>query len=186
MLDAVEHAVMERFVQTPLRASVSFVGVDQIDVLRVDEQGERVYVTLGMSRYPMTSAQDEVVAENGPRAELLLRMRDPHDRYTDVWRRLALLAATPAVEGVVYRPEMTVDIGEPLAPGSQWVGVLVTTSDLPPVQTSHGPVEMLAVVPATSVELAWCRVHGATALHERWATQHTDLLDPARRSVTLD
>ena len=39
---------------------------------------------------------------DGPRAELMLHLRDPADEHADVWRRLAVLAAAPAVEGVVY------------------------------------------------------------------------------------
>jgi hypothetical protein len=44
---------------------------------------------------------------------------------------------------------------------------------------------VLQVVPATATELAWCRVHGSAALRERWAEQHTDLLDLERAAADL-
>ncbi|WP_375490695.1 suppressor of fused domain protein [uncultured Jatrophihabitans sp.] len=182
LLTSVADHLADHFGQRPVRASVSFVGVDPIDVLRFEPiPGERAYVSLGMSRHPMTGAAEEVVAADGPRAELLLHLRDPTDAFADVWRRLALLAATPAVEGVVYRAGMSVDLGEPLTAASACTGVLVTDS---PVHSVLG-VEVLQVVPATSAELAWCRVRGSDALQARWAEAGTDLLDLARTGVTL-
>ncbi len=45
---------------------------------------------------------------------------------------------------------------------------------------------ILQVLPATSTELAWCRVRGSAALRERWAAAGYDLLDLARGPVALD
>jgi hypothetical protein len=187
VLQAVEAALVEHFGAPPERASVSFVGVDRIEVLRFEPvPGERAYLSLGMAAHPMTGAAQAVLAADGPRAELMLHVRDPVDEYTAVWKRVALLAAAPAVEGVVYAPGLTLDMGEPLAAGSACTGVLVTESAIAAIQTQAGTVAVFAVVPATATELAWCRVRGAAALRERWAAAGTDLLDLGRRPVTLD
>jgi hypothetical protein len=186
LLDAVESALASHFAHRPLRASVSFVGVDPIEVLRFEPiPGERAYLSLGMSRHPMTPGTAQIVDEDGPRAELMLHLRDEHDRFPDVWRQLAVLAAAPAVEGVVYRADMTVDLGQPLAAGSACTGALVAGSPVPAVDDTGGRVEILQLLPATPTELAWCRVHGAAALRERWAQRGTDLLDLARAAVDL-
>ena len=186
-LAAVEQALAEHFAQRPARASVSFVGVEAIEVLRFEPiPGERAYVSLGMSRHPMTAASEVLVGDDGPRAELLVHVHD-HPGHGDVlWRQLAVLAAAPAVEGVVYVAGMTVDLGRPLAPGSRCTGGLVVEAPLAAIETPAGPVAMLQVIPVTSTELAWCRVHGAAALRDRWAATPTDLLDLGRRAVALD
>ena len=187
VLPDVEAAVVEHFGHRPTRASVSFVGVDPIEVLRFEPiPGERAYVTLGMSRHPMTGASASVMDTTGPRAELMLHVHDPVDELADVWRRLAVLAAAPAVEGIVYVDGMSIDLGEPLVPGSACVGAVVTASVLADVETSAGPVTILQTVPATQNELGWCRVRGSAALLERWQDTGTDLLDLTRRSVNLD
>ncbi|WP_375476827.1 suppressor of fused domain protein [uncultured Jatrophihabitans sp.] len=184
-LAAVEAALVSHFGQQPARASVSFLGVDPIEVLRFEPvPDERAYVTLGMSRLPMTSVNELVVAAHGPRAELMLQVRA--GAGADVWRRLAVLAAAPAVEGVVYRPDMSVDIGEPLAPGSRCTGVVVAESLLAPVVAPDGPVDVFDLSPATSTELAWCRVRGTTALRARWVDQGVDLHDLGRPAARLD
>jgi len=187
ILDEVERAVSDHFGQTPKRASVSFVGVDPIQVLRFEPiPGELAYVTLGMSALPMTAAAEVLVSPDGPRAELMLHLREGSPGFSDVWRQLAVLAAAPAVEGVVYRADMTVDLGVALAGGSSCTGGVLDNSPLLPVVTSAGTVAVLQVVPATQNELAWCRVRGAAALRERWTAQQVDLLDLGRRAVVLD
>jgi Suppressor of fused protein (SUFU) len=81
---------------------------------------------------------------------------------------------------------MSVDLGQPLVAGSRCVCVVVAESPLAAIATADGDVTVLQVLPATSTELAWCRVHGTAALRDRWDGQHIDLLDLARRSVALD
>jgi hypothetical protein len=187
VLGAVEAALVTHFAQAPQRASVSFVGVEPIEVLRFEPiPDERAFVSLGMARVPMTGAAETQQRTDGPRAELVLHLRDSHDTYREVWRRVALLAAAPTVEGVVYRPGMTVDLGEPLAAGSACAGVVVTEFPLGPIGTPAGPVEVLQIVPATSTELAWSRVRGSAALREIWNRRRVDLLDLGRRPVPLD
>lgn len=188
VLAAVETALIEHFGQRPARASVSFVGVDPIEVLRFEPiPGERAYLTLGMSRHPMTSATEMMLAAAGPRAELMLYLRDPTDEFGDVWRRLGLLAAAPAVEGVVYTPGMSIDLGEPLVPGSGCTGALVDEGGVDQIEVDDQiTVPVLQVLPATSAELAWCRVRGSAELRRRWTDQGVDLTDLRRRSASLE
>ena len=187
VLTSVDRALVEHFAHAPQRASVSYVGVDPIEVLRFEPvPGDRAYVSLGMSRHPMTAAHDSVQAVDGPRAELLLELHDPTDALADVWRRLAVLAAAPAVEGVVYAPGMSVDLGEPLAAGSRCTGVVIAESPIGEIGTPVGPVTVLQATPAMATELAWCRVHGSSALRDRWMQHGKDLLDLTRAAVPLD
>ncbi len=187
VLEAVELALVEHFGRSPQRASVSFVGVDPIEVLRFARPaGEWTFVSLGMARSPMTSAAAPVLEQSGPRAELLLRVRDEANRFSDVWRQLALLAAAPAVEGVVYRDGASIDLGRPLAPGSRCAGIVaVPAPGMPVIETAEGRVTVFEALPATGSELAWARARGTGALRELWAAQRTDLLDLNRGSLTL-
>jgi hypothetical protein len=190
VLAVVEAALADHFGHRPVRASVSFLGVEPIDVLRFEPiPGETAYVSLGMSRRPMTSAT-ELIADpvEGPRAELMLHLRAGSAGTDEAWRSLAVLAASPAVEGVVYTPGMTVDLGQPFAPGSRCTGGVVVESALADVeveQTHVSPVAVLQLLPATSSELGWARVRGSDALRELWREQDTDLLDLGRASATL-
>ena len=169
------------------RAGVSFLGAERIDVLRFgpDPDGLVRYLTLGMSRAPMGDPGAAVVLADGPRAELLLSVRDLHDT---VLRRLAVLAASPAVEGVVLTPGAGLDLGEPLWDGAPFTAVLVGEPGavVPDVALAdHEPVRFLPLLPMTPHEAAWKRVHGAAALHSRWLEQGTDLRDPRRPEVDL-
>jgi hypothetical protein len=187
-LTVFERAMSDHFGQLPVRASMSFLGVEPIEVLRYEPvPGEVAYLTLGMSRRPMgavPAGSIEIVPTQGPRAEFMLHLRAGGE-YADAWRQLAVLAAAPAVEGVVYSLGMTVDLGQPLATGSRCTGVVVLESAIVPIDTDGGRVDVLAAAPATSTELAWSRVHGSAALRERWSAQLIDLLDLGRRSADL-
>ena len=169
------------------RAGVSFLGTERVDVLRFGPNADGLvrYATLGMSRAPMGDPGDLVVLDDGPRAELLLSVRGLHDT---VLRRLAALAASPAVEGVVVAPGAGLDLGEQLWEGSRFTAVLVgepggLVADLPLPDVQ--PVHFLPLLPLTPNEAAWKRVHGATALEERWLAQGLDLRDPARPEAVL-
>jgi Suppressor of fused protein (SUFU) len=170
------------------RAGVSFLGTERVDVLRFgpDADGLVRYATLGMSRAPMGDPGADLVLEDGPRAELLLSVRGRQD---SALRRLAVLAASPAVEGVVVSPGAGLDLGEPLWDGGRFTAVLVgepggLVPDLP-IEEGRQPVIFLPLLPMTANEAAWKRVHGAAALEERWIAQGTDLRDPARPEVQL-
>jgi hypothetical protein len=185
VLALVDAALAEHFGQQPIRAAVTFVGVEPIEVLRFEPiPGEHLYATLGMSRAPMTTRSAAV--GTGPRAELLLHVRAVSTALAGVWRSLALLAAAPVVEGVSYAPGATVDLGRPLALGSRCVGGVVAASAVADVATPHGTVAMLQLQPATSAELAWAREHGGTALLERWRGGGVDLLDLTRPDLPLE
>ncbi len=185
-LSAVYDALCAHFGQRPGRASVSFLGVDPIDVLRFEPiPGELAYLTLGTSRHPMTSAAAQNLTTDGPRAELMLHTRSGVDT-SQIWRRLAVLGAAPAVEGVVYTAGMTVDLGLPITAGSRCTGVVVSESRVGRVTTDGGVVDILQVTPATSTELAWCRIKGSQAIWRLWTDQSVDLLDLGRPAAILE
>ena len=169
------------------RAGVSFLGSERVDVLRFgpDADGLVRYATLGTSRAPMTGADELVVTGEGPRAELLLSVRGAQD---SVLRRLAAVAASPSVEGLVLGPGAGVDLGEPLWDGARFTAVLVGEPGglVPDLPLDEGePVRFLPLLPRTPNEAAWKRVHGAAALEERWLAQGTDLRDPLRPEADL-
>lgn len=177
---AVERAASDYFGAAAARASVSFVGVEPIEVLRFPTRDGLALLTLGMSRRPLPEIE--------VRAELVVTLLDRPINGGQLWRRLAVLAAAPVVEEVAYRPGMSVDLGEPLDPSSICTGGLVADSDLAgltTVPTGAGPVTLFRFIPATSSELAFSRVHGADALHERWNSAGADLRDLGRSTVDL-
>ncbi|MEV7414168.1 suppressor of fused domain protein [Streptomyces sp. NPDC089919] len=173
------------------RASITFVGTDRIEVLRFTEGDLVRYATLGMSAHPMADPT-EVVADplRGPRAELVLSVRAGLADTDKLLRPLAVLGASPQVEGLVVSPGASLDTGEPLWPGAPFSSVLVAepgglVEDLE-LDAPRDPVRFLPLLPMTHNEAAWKRVHGAAALQERWLAGGTDLRDPLRTSVALD
>ncbi|GAA1147391.1 suppressor of fused domain protein [Streptomyces javensis] len=178
------------------RAAVTFVGTDRIEVLRFRDESDVIrYATLGMSDHPMTSPTAAVADPlRGPRAELVLTVRrggsGPDLSVLDeVLRPLAVLAASPQVEGVVVTPGASLDLGGPLWPGAPFSSVLVAepgglVEDLALLEPME-PVRFLPMLPMTTNEAAWKRVHGAGALQDRWLRHGTDLRDPVRPGVPL-
>ncbi|MGW7417085.1 suppressor of fused domain protein [Streptomyces sp. NPDC054863] len=173
------------------RAAVTFLGTDRIEILRFMDGDIVRYATLGMSAAPMadpTAALADPVA--GPRAELVLSVRAGLADTDKVLRPLAVLAASPQVEGLVVAPGASLEVGEPLWPGASFRSVLVAEAgglveDLeldPPMD----PVRFLPLLPMTANEAAWKRVKGAQELQERWLAHGTDLRDPLRAGVPLD
>ncbi len=188
LLLLVEAHLLSVFGQDSGRAGVSFLGTERIDVLRFgpDPAGLVRYGSLGMSRHPMGDPGAELVLQTGPRAELLFSVSSPQDT---VLRRLAVLAASPSVEGVVIAPGAGLDLGEPLWDGARFTAVLVgEPGGLVPDLTLDGdePVRFLPLLPMTPSEAAWKRVHGAQALELRWLEAGTDLRDPGRAQAPLD
>ncbi|GAC1441755.1 MAG: suppressor of fused domain protein [Mycobacteriales bacterium] len=188
LLVEVEAHLVAALGQDSGRAGVCFLGAEQIDVLRFgpDPDGLVRYATVGMSRTPMGDPGADLVLADGPRAELVLSVTGRHD---SALRRLAVLAASPAVEGVQITPGAGLDLGEPLWEGARFTAVLVgepggLVPDLP-VGSGLEPVRFLPVLPMTPNEAAWKRVHGAAALQERWLLQAVDLRDPARPEASL-
>jgi hypothetical protein len=180
----------DRFGGPPARASISFLGVEPMEILRYRTESSTVFCSLGMARSPMTPADESLVDVGGPRAELLVEITSPEAdsgqaEVDEVWRALAIFAAAPSVEGVVYAPGTTVDSGRVLVRGSRCTGGLVLESGIPDVVTGLGLVTVLRLVPATADELAWARVHGARELQGRFDQQGTDTGDLLRGQVDL-
>ncbi|MFC6061004.1 suppressor of fused domain protein [Streptomyces ochraceiscleroticus] len=191
VLELVEARLLMALGKPDARAAVTFLGTDRIEVLRYADAELVRYVTLGMSANPMTDPS-AVLADplRGPRAELVLTVRNGRADTDKVLRSLAVLAASPQVEGVIVAPGASLDVGEPLWPGAPFTSVLVTeggglVEDLE-LDDPMEPVRFLPLLPMTPNEAAWKRVHGAAALEERWLQHGTDLRDPLRSGVPLD
>ncbi|MFI1199362.1 suppressor of fused domain protein [Streptomyces sp. BHT-5-2] len=208
VLELVEARLRTALGEPDARAAVTFLGTDRIEVLRFVDGDVLRYVTLGMSAQPMADPT-AVVADplRGPRAELLLSVRAGRADTDKVLRPLAVLAASPQVEGVIVAPGASLDVGGPLWPGAPFTSVLVAASgglvedlDLGEAVPRGGsmrgggratggtadPVRFLPLLPMTPNEAAWKRVHGAEALQARWLERGTDLRDPVRGGVALD
>jgi hypothetical protein len=191
VLPLVEARLRTALGEPDARAAVTFLGADRIEVLRFTDGGVVRYATLGMSAQPMADPT-AVLADpvKGPRAELVLSVRHGIADTGKVLRPLAVLAASPQVEGVIVAPGAALDVGDPLWPGAPFTSVLVAepgglVEDLE-LDAPADPVRFLPLLPMTANEAAWKRVHGAQALRERWLTRGTDLRDPVRTSVSLD
>ena len=189
VLVAVEAHLLTVLGQDSGRAGVSFLGSERIDVLRFGPDADDLvrYVTLGMSRAPMGDPGSDLVLPDGPRAELVLSVTGLHD---SVLRRLAVLAASPTVEGLVVAPGAGLDLGEPLWEGARFTAVLVgqpggLVPDLE-LDAEHEPVRFLPLLPMTPNEAAWKRVHGAEALEQSWLSAGIDLRDPERPEAPLE
>lgn len=181
ILDAVRAHLSSRYDAEPDSASVTFLGAEPIEVLRF--RGEVVhYASLGCSRYPMTDPTEMVTDHlRGPRAEVVLALRDPGP-ITGMVRTMAILAATPAVDGLVLVPDALIDLGAPLWSGAPFTAVLLGHSDVPdlPLEPPREPVQFLSATPLTANEAAWVRLKGAAAMREAWLNDGVDVLDPNR------
>jgi len=185
------HFARAGFGAEPDSASVTFLGTEPIEVLRFrgwadGPQGILHYVSLGCSRHPMTEPTElRVDPQRGPRAEIVLRLRDPGPA-TGIARSLALLAATPAVDGVVLIAGALIDLGSPLwawpVGRVPFTAVLLGHSDIPdlPLDPPHDPVKFLSATPITATEAAWVRLEGAEAMRQAWHDDGVDVLDPKR------
>lgn len=173
----------------PTSASVTFLGTERIDVLRFgpDPGAEGVYhyVTLGCSRHPMFDPT-ELVADpiHGPRAEVTIALRGPTP--TGLARSLAVLAAAPAVEGLVLEVDALVDLEGPLFSSAPFSAFLLGPSEIGDVTLPDplAPVTVLAATPITATEAAWVRLKGADAMREAWRADGVDVLDPNRRAAS--
>ncbi|MFC9786215.1 suppressor of fused domain protein [Rhodococcus sp. NPDC127528] len=174
----------------PSSASVTFLGLEPLEVLRFGPlDGDLVrYVSLGCSRHPMGDPGDLIADPvRGPRAELVLSLRGGAGVASGVHRTLAVLAAAPAVEGVVLTADGLLDLGDPLWKGAPFTAMLLGDSDIDdlPLPEPADPVRFLDAVPITGTEAAWVRLRGAGALREAWAEAGIDVRDPARGAASL-
>ncbi|MGH3595596.1 MAG: suppressor of fused domain protein [Mycobacterium sp.] len=175
-------------------ASVTFLGAEPIEVLRFGpgDDGVTHYVSLGCSRHPMVDPA-QIVADplRGPRAEVVLRLNVPGP-VSGLARSLAVIATTPAVEGVVLAPDALIDLGSPLwaRPSGRgpFTAVLLGRSDIAdlPLEPPRGPVSFLSATPITATEAAWVRLKGADAMREAWQSDCVDVLDANRSAAQPD
>ena len=119
-------------------------------------------------------------ALHGPRAEIVLALRGPSPK--GLARSVAVLAAAPAVEGLMLEPDALVDLGSPLWASAPFTAVLLGDSDIDDVAlpAPRPPVAILSATPITATEAAWVRLKGADAMREAWRVDGVDVLDPAR------
>ncbi|MGD1170549.1 suppressor of fused domain protein [Mycobacterium seoulense] len=194
ILDRVRAHLHRHFADVqPDSASVTFLGTEPIEVLRFrGRDGLMHYVSLGCSRYPMTDPAQIIDDQTrGPRAEVVLRLRDPGP-VTGIARSLAVLAATPAVEGLVLAADALVDLGSPLWAGPSgrvpFTAVLLGPSDIEdlPLEPPRDPVQFLLATPITATEAAWVRLKGAEAMRQAWANDGVDVLNPNRPAAQPD
>lgn len=171
----------------PDSASVTFLGVERIDVLRFGPvDGVLHYVSLGCARHPM--GDPAVVAVDplrGPRAEIVVHLRD-RVPTPGLARTVAVLAATPAVDGVVLVADALIDLGAPLWERPTGLppfsAVLLGSSGIAelPLDDPRDPVTFLTAVPITANEAAWVRLKGVDALRAAWQQDGVDVTDPER------
>jgi suppressor of fused protein SUFU len=169
-------------------ASVTFLGAEPIEVLRFRAVTDEVvhYVSLGCSRHPMTDpAAMDADPQRGPRAEVVLRLRNP-GAITRLAQSLAIVAATPAVEGVVLTEDALIDLGSPLwdnpSGPAPFTAMLLGGSDIAdlPLDPPRDPVRFLSATPITATEAAWVRLRGADAMRDAWRSDGVDVLNPNR------
>jgi hypothetical protein len=185
-----EHFAGVGITADPDEASVTFLGAEKIDVLRFgpdlrpEFEGVFHYVSLGCSRHPMFDPTELVTdALHGPRAEVTVGLRGPSP--SGLHRSVALLAAAPAVEGLMLEPDALIDLESPLWEMSPFTAFLLGRSDIDdvPLTAPLPPVTVLAATPITATEAAWVRLKGADAMREAWQQDGVDVLDPARRAA---
>ncbi|HYO04001.1 MAG TPA: suppressor of fused domain protein [Mycobacterium sp.] len=171
----------------PSVASVTFLGAESIDVLRFgpDANDTHHHVSLGCSRYPMLDPTAMVVdSVSGPRAEVVVPLRGPTP--TGLARSIAVVAAAPAVEGLVLAPDALVDLETPLWEAAPFTAMLLGPSDIDDVvlPAPYDPVTLLSATPITPTEAAWVRLKGAEAMREAWRTDGVDVRDPRRPAAS--
>ena len=185
VLADVRARLRSHFAGEPDTASVTFLGTQSFDVLRFGPGDDDVihYVSLGCSREPMTDpAEFAADPVRGPRAEVSVALRGATP--TGLARSVAVLAAAPAVEGLVLAPDALVDLGSPLWNGAAFTAFLLGRSEIDDVEMPEplDPVAVLSAVPITPTEAAWVRLKGAPALREAWQIDGVDVLDPRRKA----
>ncbi|GAB2638986.1 suppressor of fused domain protein [Gordonia jinhuaensis] len=193
--DLVEAHLREHLSGEPQRASVTFLGVEPIDVLLFAEPVgagvQATYASVGCSRHPMSDPLDiHADPEAGPRAEVLIRLT-VSGPMRGLHRSLATIAAAPSVEGLVLGADALIDLGEPLWDGSVFTAVVLADLEGPDLELPDldlpgraEPVHFLRAIPITANEAAWVRLKGVDALRVAWAEAGIDINDPQRAAGT--
>lgn len=166
MTDEIRAHLRAHFAREPDVASVTFVGLPPIDVLRFGphDDGVTSYVSVGGSRH----------TEGAP-VEVEVSLRGGSS-LPGLARSVAVLAAAPAVEGLMLAVDALVDLGQPLWRDAPFTAVLLGHSEI----ESVGGVQFLKAVPITANEAAWVRLKGPEAMREAWRQDGVDVLDPRR------
>jgi hypothetical protein len=124
----------------------------------------------------------ELVADaiHGPRAEVTVALRGSTPK--GLARSVAVLAAAPAVEGLILEADALIDLGMPLFEQAAFTAFLLSDSDIDDVALPGplSPVRVLRATPITPTEAAWVRLKGAEAMREAWTVDGVDVLDPGR------
>jgi hypothetical protein len=181
-----DHFAAQGITAEPASASVTFLGTDRIDVLRFAGPGDGAahYVSVGCSRHPMVDPA-EMLADpvQGPRAEVVVSLRG--NPPVGLSRSVAVVAAAPAVEGLILAPDALIDLEMPLWEGAAFSAFLLGHSDIDdlPLPEPLSPVTVLSAVPITATEAAWVRLKGAAAMREAWVQDGVDTADPRRRAA---
>jgi hypothetical protein len=170
----------------PGEASITFLGTDRIDVLRFgpDTAGVNHFVSVGCSRHAMTDPTEFLAdPEVGPRAEVVVSLRAPTP--AGLAKSVAVLAAAPAVEGLVPEADALVDLGAPLFEAAPFTAFLLGPSIIDDLELPGplSPVRFFGATPITPTEAAWVRLKGADAMREAWQTDGVDVLDARRRAA---
>ena len=174
----------------PVEAGVTFLGADPIGVVRFGDpsnSGSEAahYVSLGCSRQPMVDPA-EMLADpvRGPRAEIAVTLRGPSP--TGLARSMAVVAAAPAIEGLILEPDALIDLEAPLWQGAVFTAFLLGRSEIGDVDLPEprSPVAVLSAVPITATEAAWVRLKGAGAMRDAWVQDGVDPTDPGRRAAS--
>jgi hypothetical protein len=178
-----EHFAGAGITAEPDGASVTFLGTERIEILRFGPAPDGVshYVSVGCSQHPMFDPTEMVTdALHGPRAEVVVALRGPSPR--GLARSLAIVAAAPAVEGLILEPDALIDLETPLWESAPFTAFLLDRSDIGDVTLTSPlpPVTLLSATPITATEAAWVRLKGADAMREAWAQDGVDVLDPSR------
>ena len=181
-----EHFAAAGVTGEPDSASVTFLGTETVDVLRFGPRPDGVvhYVSLGCSRHPMLDPTEMVTdVLHGPRAEVTVALRGPSPKGLS--RSIAIVAAAPAVEGLILEPDALIDLETPLWEGSSFTAFLLSRSDIGDVALTAPlqPVAILAATPITATEAAWVRLKGADAMREAWVQDGVDVMEPRRRAA---
>jgi hypothetical protein len=175
-------------------ASVTFLGAEPIEVLRFQPGIDGVvhYVSLGCSRHPMVDPATLIADPlRGPRAEIVLRLRNPASTR-GLARSIAVVAATHGIDGVVLTPNALIDLGRPLwarpSGRAPFTAMLLGRSGIAdlPLDPPRDPVRFLSATPITATEAAWVRLKGADAMRDAWQTDRVDVLDANRPAAQPD
>jgi hypothetical protein len=178
-----EHFAGAGITAKPDGASVTFLGSERIEILRFGPAPDGVshYVSVGCSQHPMFDPTEMITdVLHGPRAEVVVALRGPSPR--GLARSLAIVAAAPAVEGLILEPDALIDLETPLWESAPFTAFLLDRSDIEDVTLTSPlpPVTLLSATPITATEAAWVRLKGADAMREAWAQDGVDVLDPSR------